>query len=156
MKYWNIVSKKCVVNHKKKGLYLRFEKTVNNEVRTACLEFSKWLRLKYHFPVRIIVYVKSSEFIKSIYGEQVYGTCWRPYDKCQYPYIHIATGDYPKLRIERGRDNALACILNCIAIMLTHYYQWIDDFEDIDNEVKHAEYCAKTIIKEYSKTRDHP
>ncbi len=55
-----------------------------------------------------------------------------------------------------GKDNALAAILHCMAIMLTHYFQWLDDFEDIENEVKHAEKCASQIIRSYSQTREHP
>lgn len=142
----------------KTGLRFRVEKDVDFEVRRACLDFAKWLRKEYMFPSRVTVYIKSSYYIRGQNGDNMYGTCWRPADKTQNSYIRISTGDYDELLSSRGRDNALTTILFCIAIMLTHYYQWLNDMDDLTEkeEVAQAERHAKRILSNYSKTRDHP
>lgn len=140
------------------GLQLRFEKGVDCDVRKSCLKFAKWLRQTYQFPIRVIVYVRKADLIKCQDGDHAYGTFWRPSSKTEYPYIRIATGDYDKLFHESGRDDALATILECIAMMLTHYYQWLNfaDSMSEEQEMKNAEFCAFRRIREYGKTRDHP
>ena len=113
----------------KAGLRLRIEKGVDPFVRDICLEFGKWLRKEYLFPVRVNVYVKEAARIRATNGELVCGTCWRPDCKYETPYIKIATGDFNELCDQRGRENAIAEILLVIAHELTHYYQWLNDIE---------------------------
>lgn len=109
------------------GLRLRFEKGVNPELRKRILDFSRWLRLLFVFPIRVPVYVKSSPRIRSLTGEYVCGTFFAPYDKLVEPYIRIATGDYNELVDEIGEEDAQRSILNALAHEIVHYNQWIND-----------------------------
>jgi len=154
MKPW----KKNFYGKRKNGLHLRVENNVDSEVRRACLEFVKWLRAEYDFPTRVTVYVKAACYVRAENGEQVYGTCWRPFQKSSMPYIRVSTGDYHDLLESIGQDRALATILCCIAMMLTHYFQWLNDLNSLteEEEIHQAERCAKKIILDYSKTREHP
>lgn len=113
----------------KDGLRLHFEKGVDPRVRALCLEFGKWLRQEYLFPVRVNVYVKKAERIRAKDGELVCGTCWRPASKFDTPFIKIAAGDFLKLCEQRGEEKALAEILLAIAHELTHFFQWMNDIE---------------------------
>ena len=148
--------KEC--KNQKTGLYIRFEKKIDPEVRRALLELTRWLRSRYTFPSKVIVYVYASKYVHAKDGEPVFGTCWRPGDRSAYSHIKLSTGDYPQLLEKYGKDNALASILNCELKMLTHYFQWANNLDDLTEkeECYDASKCAKTILKQYSQTRDHP
>lgn len=139
------------------GLKFRFAKGIDIEVKRACIDFSKWLRQNYEFPIRIPIYFKDTEYITSLSGEKVSATFFGPYDKRLEPYIKVSAGDYHKMEIERGRDNALAAILNSIAHELSHYFQWIQDFDYLEKkQEKQAKYYSSKIIQKYAETREHP
>jgi hypothetical protein len=139
------------------GLRLRFDQTVDPEVKRSCKEFCQWLRKEYFFPQRIVIYFKSSYQIKAFDGEMVSGTCFLPFDKNVEPYVRIAVGDYYEMLEKRGKDNALASILNTIAHELTHYFQWINNIQltEIGVERQAIRY-AGYILDEYANTRDYP
>ena len=59
---------------RRKGLRFRFDKTVNPEVREACLKFAHWLRCQYCFPLRIPVYVKGDAKIRTKDGDRAVGS----------------------------------------------------------------------------------
>ena len=139
------------------GLRVRYEKNVDPEVSQAIKSFAAWLRKEYKFPKRVVVYVKGDRRIKSMYGEYVCDTFFRPGDRNVEPYARIATGDYPELLEEIGRDNALAAILFHIARELTCYFQWLNDLELTPiGEERQATNYARKILEDYSQTRDHP
>lgn len=142
----------------RKGLRIICLHGVHPEVKRACLEFAKWLRKEYEFPIRVRIYLKKDYQIKGRYNKKmVSATFFAPHDKTKEPYIRIATGDYLELFNERGQDNALCAILGSIAHELGHYYQWIDDLElDEEEEEKDAEEFSEEIIDLYAMTREHP
>ncbi|MFP5110654.1 hypothetical protein ACSU6B_28700 [Neobacillus sp. C211] len=145
-------------DYPRQGLRIRCEQCVHPEVRRACLEFGKWLRKEFEFPIRVVVYLKKDYEIKSqADNELVSGTFFGPFDKNEEPYIRIATGDYLELLEEDGQDNALAAILGTIAHELGHYYQWIDDLELDDEEAEEeAENEREYMLDLYAQNRDHP
>lgn len=103
------------------------------------------------------MYIKSSARVKSMYGDMVCGTFFRPADRNVEPYIRIATGDYPILAEKRGHDNALASYIWTIAHELTHYFQWLNDLPlTLIGEERQATNYANRILDEYANTRDHP
>ncbi|MCB6415509.1 hypothetical protein LI221_10615 [Faecalimonas umbilicata] len=56
-----------------------------------------------------------------------------------------------------GKDNALAGILHSITHELSHYYQWIKDYDiDIEKSERQAKYYATVIVEDYAETREHP
>ncbi len=139
------------------GLRLKFQKGVDTEVKKACIEFAKWLRNKYYFPVRIPVYFKASEYVKTQSGEFVSAKFFEPFDKMVEPYISIATGDIEEIERKYGKDDALAAVLCSLAHELTHYFQWINDVNLTDNQAeKQARYYKKKIVDDYAMTREHP
>lgn len=159
MDIWNSTNWKTYLGDKpvRRGIRLRFDKEVHPEVRTAVMNFVKWLRLCYEFPLRVRVYVFSTEKIKAKDGDLVYGTFFRPYKYGEEPYIRIATGDYLQLFDECGRDDALATILGVLAHEFSHYYQYINQCElTPKGEELQARYFEKEILWLYSQTRDHP
>ncbi len=145
------------IENRRVGLYFRFEKTVNPEVREACIRFAKWLRYEYYFPLRVPVYVKAKKSVKTKTGENVIGIFFEPFSCLDEPYIKIAVGDYDELKKEIGRDAALATILCSIAHEITHYYQWINNIQltEIGRERQATQY-SRFIVDEYSTTCEHP
>ncbi len=139
------------------GLRFRYDESVNEEVKVACKNFSKWLSSEYYFPIRIPVYIKDKIRIKTMDGDKVIGLFFEPFDYSVEPYIKIATGDYENLKESMGKDNALATILVSIAHELTHYYQWINNLKltDIGRERQATQY-SRLIVDEYAMTREHP
>ena len=81
------------------------------------------------------------------------GSFVAPFDRNVEPYIRIATGDYPAIRRERGRDNALAEMIGCLGHEIIHYQQWIATGELWERGVGRQK---TTLLHRYSSTVDHP
>lgn len=139
------------------GICFRYDKTVDPEVKRACLQFALWLRSQYYFPLRITVYVKKAATIRTKDGDNVVGCFFEPDSYLDEPYIRLATGDYDSLVHDRGKDNALADILSTLAHELTHYYQWINSIPltPMGRERQASQY-ARIIMAEYALTCEHP
>lgn len=139
------------------GLKLRFQKGVDTEVRRSCIEFANWLRQQYYFPIRVPVYFKASEYVKTQSGELVSAKFFEPFDKMVEPYISIATGDIIEIEQKHGKDEALAAVLCSLIHELTHYFQWINDVDLSEKQAeRQARFYAKKIINDYAMTREHP
>lgn len=133
---------------------MRIDKDVDATVRVFCLDFAKWLRKEFRFPVRVNVYVKKDYRIKAKDGDMVVGTFWRPAENSSYPYIRLATGDYYELVEDRGEENAMWAILASFAHELTHYYQHINDLQlTLIGEERQANAYTKRILKAYDLSR---
>ncbi len=148
---------KYVPENCRKGVRLKFEKGVDEEVVRACKEFVAWLRKEYEFPIRVPIYFKNTKYIKSQNGQFVSAIFLGPYDKSLEPYIRIAVDDYYDMLTERGKDNALASILHSVAHELSHYFQWLKDLDSGKlNIERQAKYYADEILLDYAETREHP
>ena len=140
----------CWTNIGISGLRLRFDKQVDPTVRRFCIKFSKWLRNEFEFPIRLTVYVKKNYRIKAKDGDMVVGTCWKPFEYSDYPYIRLATGDYQELVIERGKEQAMWSILATFVHELTHYYQFVNNIELTPvGEERQASAYVKRILAAY-------
>lgn len=159
MNVWSLTNWKKYANYSdnvRTGLRLRFDADVDPEVRRACIEFARWLRSQYEFPIRVPVYVKSSFRIRAMDGDMVCGTFFRPYSMHVEPYARIATGDYSDLLAEMGKDAALASILNSMAHELTHYFQWLNQLKLTEiGEERQAKIYAREIVGDYITSREH-
>jgi len=143
--------------HHRTGARLRIDKGVHPEVRRACKEFLKWLRAEYFFPIRVPIYIKSTEYIRANDGELVSATCLMPDNKLMEPYIRVAAGDFEKLLVQWGQDNALAAILGSIAHELTHYFQWVNGLQLTNTgEERQAKRNKRFVLDKYAETREHP
>lgn len=137
------------------GLRMHFQPGVDAEVRVFLLDFARWLRREFLFPLRLNVYVKKARRIKAMDADLVVGTTWRPASYDQAPYIRLATGDYEELVAERGKENAKWALLHTFAHELTHYYQHINDLRLTPRgEERQATIYAGYILSDYAETLD--
>ncbi len=161
MNVWKNGNWKNIVDSKSKyyrnGLRLHFQKGVDLEVKRSCVEFAKWLRKQYYFPLRVPIYFKTSKYIKCQDGDMVSAKIFMPFDKSLEPYITIATGDITEIKLKKGQDDALAGVLGSMVHELTHYFQWLNDLNISENQAeRQANYYRNKIVDEYALTREHP
>ena len=141
----------------RRGLRVRYAPGVDPEVKASIGRFVDWIRWQYEFPMRVVLYVKAEKSIHAMDGTYVNGTFFRPYDPFTEPYIRVATGYFQDDMKKRGRDNALATILNTVAHELTHYYQWVNGLEQtLRGEEYQATLYAHRMVDEYACYVDHP
>lgn len=140
-----------------RALRVRIDPDVHPEVRRSCLEFARWLRREYYFPVRVPIYVRNIDRLKCRDGDWAYGTFFGPDDLTQEPYIRIAVGGYEDLEQAWGQESALTAILKTISHELTHYFQWVNqlDLTDIGRE-RQATIYSRFILDEYAEIRERP
>ena len=125
----------------------------NAVVRSALIRYARWLRLKYEFPIRVPVYLLPGELVTTIDGTKCSASFFAPFDQSVEPYIRIATGDYPSLAAQSGRDNALASFIISMSHELIHYQQWIETGDIWERGVARR---AVTMLRQYEKTVDKP
>ena len=151
MDIWNMKKWISVIpSNVRTGLRLRFDKGVDVDVRKACIKYAKWLRTHFYFPMRIPIYFKNTNTLKTADEKGAYATFFRPDRYCVEPYIRIAVGDYKKRKTEWGKDNAIFAYLCDMTHELTHYYQMCSDLKqnDITSE-KQADYYRFKILDEW-------
>jgi hypothetical protein len=90
-------------------------------VRRSLIRFARWLRANYEFPIRLPVYLEPTAYIITLDGRKCVASFFAPWHRHVEPYIRIATGDYPELRAECGRDNALASMISSFSHEVVHY-----------------------------------
>lgn len=95
------------------------------EVRAALIRYARWLRRHQEFPVRVPVYLSPAAQLTTIHGERVSASFFAPFTRDCEPYIRIATGDYPSLVRQRGRDDCLAAYITSLSHEVIHYQQWV-------------------------------
>ena len=121
--------------------------------RQAIIRFCIWVREHHEFPIRVPVYLYGRAYVRTRNGERVSATFFAPFDRNVEPYIRISTGDYPALRSELGRNNALASILCSVAHELVHYWQWVETGKIWERGVRKK---ARSIVDGYAETTDRP
>lgn len=136
----------------RRGLRIRGERG-NPEVREALIKFARWLRQVYDFPVRVPVYLLPGEQVVTDNGDRCSATFFAPWKTTEEPYIRIATGDCPKLKRERGRNNALAAFVCSMAHEVVHYQQWVHKNDLAERGVSAR---ARRLLRRYSQTTGRP
>ena len=134
------------------GLFVRGN-NVHPEVRRSVIQFARWMRLHFKFPIRVPVYLSPNAQIVTKTRKRVSASFFAPYDRSLEPYIRVATGDYIGLRTKHGPDDALAAILCSVAHEIVHYQQWIQGKETRERE---AVWGAQKILRAYAKAVLHP
>ena len=113
----NIIYKEKYQDSKKRGLRLRFEKSVDLDIRNQCISFCQWLRKNYYFPIRIYIYLYDNiYFINKV--ERGGKTCGLFFDGNEL------TKKLPRIWIAVRQKAGIEGVLLTIAHELTHYYQW--------------------------------
>lgn len=138
------------------GIWLRCANGMDGRLRCFFLDFVKWLRSRYAFPVRVNVYLKNTEQIRAMDGEYVSAVIFTPFDRSGTPFIKIAVGDFYALREKHGEFNALCSTVSSLAHELTHYYQWLSGEEKSEVcEERQARYYARKKVYEYLEERGY-
>ena len=122
-------------------------------MRAALVRYARWLRKQYEFPIRVPVYLSPRYEIVTIDGERCSASFFAPWDRNVEPFIRIATGDYPELKRELGRDNALGAYLCSLSHEVVHYRQWVETGEVFERGVIAR---ADAMVSRYAKTVDRP
>ena len=140
-----------MVQKKRAGLRIRGARG-HPVVRAALIRYAAWLRMNYEFPLRVPVYLSPCELLTTIHGTKASASFFAPWDRNEEPYIRIATGDYPSLRKEIGRDNALAAFINSMSHEIVHYRQWLETGDMWERGVDRK---AVAMLRRYELTVDH-
>lgn len=134
----------------REGLRLRFDKDVDEKLRQVIINFTKWIRNEFDFPIRVVAYIKASEYIRAKDGEMVSATFSWLVDRTLEPYIRVAVGDYQKNTQKWGDDEAIDATLRSLAHEISHYYQWLNDLKLTPiGEERQATSYAYAIVEEY-------
>ncbi len=88
-----------------------------------------------------------------MHGDTASASFVSPLDRNEEPYIRIATGDYPALKRECGRDDALAAFINSLSHEIVHYRQWVETGEIWERGVGVK---ATAILRRYARDVDRP
>lgn len=137
------------------GISFRFEKGVHEDIKALFNDFAKWLRKNYAFPVRVAVYVKESETVTLRNGSVAWGS-FRYFDTYDEPYIRIPAGDYSEQAELVGKESAAYTILSSLVHELTHYFQWVNQFEQTDRGSEwQANYYRYRIIDLYVNEKEN-
>lgn len=140
------------MRRQKVGLRIRGHRG-HPEVRASFIRFARWLRSRQSFPTLLPVYLLAGEQLRTVAGEMCSASFFAPHSRRDVPYIRIATGDYPSLEKESGRDDALAAFLTSFADELIHYEQWLRRMELTEQGVVRK---AARIVRDYAETVDRP
>lgn len=138
------------------GISLHCAKGMDGRLRSFFLDFVKWLRCRYAFPVRVNMYLKNTKHIRAMDGENVSATIFTPFDRSETPFIKIAVGDFYELREKKGEFNAICATVSSLAHELTHYYQWLSGKKMSEVcEERQARYYARRKVYEYLEERGY-
>ena len=140
-----IKNQKGVINA---GISFHYEKGIDNELKSKYINFAKWLRKTYIFPVHLNVYVINTEKVPLKNGNLVYGKfCWYPK---KTPIIKIPSAINESLLEEYTIDEIHKSILSSLVHELTHYYQWVKGTEQSNaTSERQANFYRFKIIDEY-------
>ncbi len=122
-------------------------------LRGAALRYATWLRAHYEFPMRVPIYLLPGKTVRTMHGERCSASFFAPWSPKDEPHIRIATGDYPELLRELGRDNALAAVLCSISHEIVHYQQWVATGEIWEKGVDRK---AARMVERYAREVAHP
>lgn len=122
-------------------------------VRGALIRYAAWLRQHYRFPVRVPVYLLPGEQFVTSEGKIAEMSFFAPIDRSEEPYIRIATGDFPSLKRQKGRDNALAAFISWLSHQIVHYWQWVETGSTSERGVESR---AAGMLREYEKQVSNP
>jgi len=114
------------------GLRLNFlDIEINKELRLYCINFCRWLRKKYWFPIRCNInfeFVSYYRDTKKKYNNSssifYFAKCDKSGYMISYPSIYIAVSEYEKELKIYEETGTLFHYSYLIIHELTHYFQW--------------------------------
>lgn len=150
MGLWNNFKLKNNSNKTNIGISLFFEKDIEKDLRKEYINFVKWLRINYIFPVHLNVYILNCEKVKLLDGSLAYGS-FRYFNK-RNPRIKIPSLINYDSYEDCTKDEIYDSVLSSLVHEITHYYQWIEKLEQSDyNSERQADYYRFKILDRYYK-----
>ena len=142
------VSQKNLPNAESAKISFHYEKGIDETLKRKYMNFARWLRKSYVFPVRLHVYILNVERLALKTGRLVYGKiCWYPK---RAPLIKVPSAIDVTLFEEYTIDEIHEQILSSLVHELTHYYQWVKGLEQSNATAeRQANYFRYRIIEEY-------
>ena len=146
-------NKAICCSERRTGLYMRYDKEVDSEVKIAFKDLARWIRARFYFPVRVTVYVKASKRVLARDGDLCVSVFFRPDSYEEEPYSRIATGDYKELADKWDDQKAKIALLTPLFIDLTYYFQWLNAEKlTLIGEKRQASCYANALMEEYWNT----
>ncbi len=137
----------------RKGIFLHFKPGVDKKLLELFIDFAKWLRKNYDFPIRVNVYLYSCEKIKLLDGSWAYGA-FRFFDTYEEPYIRIPAKPEQNRLQQYELEDVYEQILSSLAHELTHYFQWINQLQQTDCGAEwQANYYRYRILSLYERSK---
>lgn len=135
------------------GIRLRLEAGIDVTTRSLFIDFGKWLRKNYIFPIRINVYIKNCETVKLLNGKITYGA-FRWFGTYDEPYIRIPVKPDAQSISEYTSSEIREMALSSFVHELTHYFQWVNRLEQTNRSSEwQANYYRYRIIEQYCNDR---
>lgn len=155
MNLWQTFSQNPENSPMLQGISLHFEKGVAPEFRKLCIQFVRWLRKRYCFPIHINIYIKDCEKIRLIGGQMAYGGF--RYFENRPPYIRIPARIEADIQSQYVDAEIYYSILSSLVHELTHYYQWVADLEQANAvSERQANYFRFRIVEQFCKECNLP
>lgn len=138
---------------KNEGISLHFEKGIESKLRKEYISFVIWLRKNYLFPIHINVYILNCEKVKLLNGTLAYGSF--KWFKKRKPRIKIPSLiNYSECE-GLSRKEIYDSVLSSLVHELTHYYQYVSDLKQSDNESeRQANYYRFRILDLFYKEKN--
>lgn len=130
------------------GISFRYDKGIEPELRALYLDYSRWLRKKYVFPVHLTVYVLNQEKVMLRNGAWRYGS-FRWYPK-RSPRIKLPSKVEEELLAQFSSAEIYEMILSSLVHEISHYYQWVLALEQTNAvSERQANYYRYRMIQQY-------
>ncbi len=144
-------SERCTDSGEK--VFLHFEKGIEEDLRKLYIDFARWLRKHYVFPVRLHVHILNCERVRLRSGSMAYGS-FRWFGK-RNPCIRIPSAVESGLLEAYSREEVYEQILSSLVHELTHYYQWVLALDQSDAvSERQANYFRYRILDRYFESRE--
>lgn len=154
MNLWQRFEKGNNPNVNSHSISFHYGKDIDEPLKDLIIDFSKWLRKNYIFPVSINIYIVSTYRVQLRDGTSVYGRFrWFPN---RGPNIQIAGAIEPNVLEEYEIDTIYDGVLSSLVHELTHYFQWVLKLEQDDRiSERQANYYRYRIIDKYRRSKNN-
>ncbi|PJI07265.1 MULTISPECIES: tetratricopeptide repeat protein [Clostridium] len=130
------------------GLRIRYESHMDLQLKDIIIEFARWLRKKYIFPIRLTIYIRYEYKSKANNSDKFLASFLEPDSEKYNPHIRVEVKNH---RDDVDDTNEFRkYILISIAHEIIHYMQWI---KKVDFCEKEAEYKSEKLVQLFIKER---
>lgn len=135
----------------RKGISLHFEGGIDPDFRRLVMDFTRWLRKNFVFPIHVNVYIKNCEKVKLLNGQMAFGA-FRWFGIYDEPYIRLPAKPDTGTMLKYPAQEVHETILSSLIHELTHYFQWVNQMTQIDRVSEwQANYYRYRLIEAYER-----